>query len=277
MSSNGPVPEEISAYIERGRAAVRIEGAEPVYVAKGPDAFLILHGWCATAESVRFLTAGASEAGFSVLAPTLPGHGTSGEDMRQFGPLDWVRAAAEALEMLSRHHGKVFVIGTSMGGALGLQLAALNPERVAGLMTVNGAIFLNDPSFAMAVLSGSPSDTLPGWESTAYMGPPVPEITYAARSCKSGADLLAMCALARDALPRVSAPLLVMHSVNDQFVPPACAEEIVERVGSQTKELAWLTRSLHAAHLDLDRERIVALVTGMAARLAGVRQDGPTV
>jgi len=265
------VPEELRDYIERGRNAVQIEGAEPVYVRKGPDAFLILHGWCATAESVRFLTAGVLAAGFSVLAPTLPGHGTSAEDLRRFGPLDWVRAGVEALEMLKRSHRYVFIIGTSMGGALGLQLAALKPELVAGLMSVNGAIFLDNPDFAISVLSGDPTGILPGWEKTAFMGQPVPEITYTARSCKSGADLLAMCTMARDVVPRVMAPLLVMHSVDDQFVPPACAEEIIQRTGSASKELVWLSRSLHAAHLDLDRDRIVSLVTEMASGILDAR------
>ncbi len=101
------------------------------------------------------------------------------------------------------------------------------------------------------------------------MGEPVPEITYSARSCKSGADLLAMCTMARDVVPQVVAPLLVMHSVDDQFVPPACADEIIRRTGSTLKELVWLTQSLHAAHLDVDRKRIVSLVTAFAAGLVG--------
>lgn len=49
---------ELEVHLVRGRAAVTIPGAEPVFINKGNFAFLMLHGWCATAESVRFLTAG---------------------------------------------------------------------------------------------------------------------------------------------------------------------------------------------------------------------------
>lgn len=253
------LPSDVENYLIKGRAAVRASGTEPVHIDKGEDAFLVLHGWCATAESVRFLTAGIVAEGFSVLAPTLPGHGTSPDDMQRFGPLDWIAAGREALELLARHHRRVTLLGTSMGGTLALQLAALMPEVVSGLVTVNAPLFLANPDFAVAVMSGRATDALPGWERTEFMGPPVPEFTYSKRSRKSGADLLAMAALAREALPRVVAPLLVLHSIKDQVVPISSAEEIVARAGSASKSLVLLTHSLHAAQLDQDRDRIVEL------------------
>lgn len=262
MTFPRPVPVEIDAYLAKGRATVHAPGTEPVYVAGDDDAFLVLHGWCASAESVRFLTAGIATAGYSVLAPTLPGHGTSAEDMQRFGPLDWVAAGLEAMMLLGRHHKKLTIVGTSMGGTLALQLAALAPEKVAGLVTVNTPIFLSNSGFALDVMSGPASEALPGWESTAFMGTPVPEFTYTHRSRKSSADLLTMASLAREILPCVRAPLLVLHSVHDQIVPFSCAEEIVARAGSSVKSLVPLTRSLHAAHLDQDRDQIVALATG---------------
>lgn len=260
------VPYDVGTYILKESAAGRVPGTEPVYVNNGEDAFLVLHGWCATAESVRFLTAGVLAEGFSVLAPTLPGHGTSSDDMQRFGPLDWIAAGREALELLSRHHRRVTLLGTSMGGTLSLQLAALLPEVVSSVVTVNAPLFLANPDFAVAVMTGHPSEALPGWERTEFMGAPVPEFTYSERSRKSGADLLAMAALAREALPRVSAPLLVLHSIDDQVVPFSSAEEIVARTGSASKSLVPLSRSLHAAQLDQDRDRIVELAVAMATQ-----------
>jgi carboxylesterase len=146
-----------------------------------------------------------------------------------------------------------------MGGTLALQLAALIPEAVSGVVTVNAPLFLGNPEFACAVMSGRPADPLPGWDRTEFMGSPVPEFTYSQRSRKSGADLLAMAALAREALPRVVAPLLALHSLNDQVVPLSSAEEIIGRAGSAVKSLVPLTRSMHAAQLDQDRDRIVEL------------------
>ena len=80
---------------------------------------------------------------------------------------------------------------------------------------------------------------------------------------------MTMCALAREALPRVTVPLQVLHSVQDQVVPTDCAQEITARCGSTSKSLTWLERSFHAAQLDLDRDLIVSLAVA-TARQVGV-------
>lgn len=263
--THAAMPPALAALIARGRAAVTIPGAEPVYVQGGEDAFLVLHGWCSSAQSVRFLTAGLAAKGFSVLAPTLPGHGTDPQDMMRYGPFDWVAAGLQALTCLRDTHRSVHVLGTSMGGALALLLAALAPDRVASVTTVNGAVLLDSPEIAMHILSGAPGDFLPGWSETLMMGPAVPEITYRTRTCKSGADLMTMLALAREALPRVVSPLQVLHSLHDEIVPKASAEKIHANAGSTRKLLFWLENSYHAAQLDLDRDRIVELASAMAA------------
>lgn len=85
-----------------------------------------------------------------------------------------------------------------MGGTLALQLAALAPGDVDGVVTVNAPLFLANPGFAVDIMSGPPAGSLPGWERTAFMGTPVPEFTYTQRSKKSSSDLLAMAALASE-------------------------------------------------------------------------------
>ena len=251
------VHKDITDYVARGRAAVTIPGAEPVFVNVGPAAFLILHGWCASAESVRFLTAGLAEVGYSVLAPTLPGHGTTATDMLRFGPSDWIAAAREAAQLLGRTHHTVYVLGVSMGGSLALQLAALEPEIIKATVTVNAPVFLANPELARTFMAGSAEELLPGWETPQFVGPPEPEICYPARSRKSGIDLYAMTGLANDLLPAVTSPLLVLQSTKDQIVPKENADAIVLRAKSQVKKVVWLDRSRHSSQLDLDRERIV--------------------
>ena len=105
----------------------------------------MLHGWGATAQSLRLLAEGIAAAGYSVLVPTLPGHGTSATQMMGTGPLDWIAAARAALQLLSSHFKEVYILGVSMGGALTLQLASLEQSAVQGIITVNAPIFFDRP------------------------------------------------------------------------------------------------------------------------------------
>lgn len=246
----------LTEQMERMAARVAIPGAEPYFLPGSTGtAVLALHGWSASAESLRFLAQGMAAAGHAVMVPTLPGHGTSAGDMVRFGPLDWVAAAREALELLRPRFQHIVVLGVSMGGALALQLAG--STQIDAVVTVNAPIFMDRPSFAQEIVSAS-DRPLEGWRVPAFFGPEVPEISYPERQKKSGSDLYAMCALAREVLPLISAPLLAFQSVLDPVVPKACADEIIARAGSAQKQVVWLDQSYHVSQLDIDRDRIVS-------------------
>jgi carboxylesterase len=249
--------DAIRRYVNAQRAGVTLPGAEPVFLPGERTAFLILHGWAATPESVRFLIKRLSEGGHSILAPVLPGHGTSAEDLTRTGPLDWIGAAREALNLLSDAYGPVHVLGVSMGGALGLQLAAIEAQHVLSLTTVNAPMFLDSPQYALELMTGPPEELLSFSQGPLCLGPPVDEITYPKRSRKSGIDIMAMAGLARAALPMIQAPLLILQSVQDPVVVKANADTILEKAGSSCKRVEWLHNSLHASQLDLDRDAIV--------------------
>lgn len=248
----------MSDYLAEQGARIRIAGAEPYLLSGSTDiAFLALHGWAASAESLRFVAQGLFAAGHTVLVPTLPGHGTSPADMVRFGPVDWNAAAEEGLKVLRQQFEKVFVLGVSMGGALALQLAATNGNEIAGVVTVNAPVLMSRPEFAREIASAPSGASLGGWQIPAFKGPEVPEISYPVRYKKSGADLYAMCGIAREILPLVISPLLILQALADPVVPQASAEEILENAGSTDKQIVWLDNSYHVSQLDLDRDRIV--------------------
>jgi pimeloyl-ACP methyl ester carboxylesterase len=137
----------------------------------------------------------------------------------------------------------------------------LHPDQLtaAALVTVNPPVFLDRPQFAIDLMSGPANDMMPAWPGPTFVGPPVEQITCPERSRKSGIDLLTMTALAREALPLVKAPLLVVQSGQDIVVRRANAGKILARSGSSSKRVAWLHNSLHISQLDLDREEVVRL------------------
>lgn len=253
---------------------VRIAGSEATFIRRGEEAFLLLHGWGASAESLRFLASGVATAGYSALSPTYPGHGTDILDMMRTGPCDWLESATDALSALSGRYGRVYVLGVSMGGCLALQLASLMPDTVAGVVTVNAPVFLGRPSYVKALLSGTLDGTVAFAEEPSFIGEPVQEITYGHRSRKSGIDLITMAALSWEVLPLVQAPLLIFQSVLDRQVSKESAVEILAFAGSKTKTIVWLENSYHASQLDLDKEILIARSIDFAKSVEPARQGG---
>ncbi len=258
------ITEILTATSER----VTIAGSEATFISRGEEAFLLLHGWGASAESLRFLAAGVAAAGYSALSPTYPGHGTDIVDMMKTGPRDWLASAQDALGVLSGRYGRVYILGVSMGGCLALQLASLRPDLVAAVVTVNAPVFLGRPSYAKELLSGTLDGTLALAEGPSCVGEQVHEITYGQRSRKSGIDLITMSALSWEILPLVEAPLLIFQSVLDDQVCKESAEEILLFAGSNVKKIVWLNNSYHTSQLDIDRETIIACGVDFARSVA---------
>ncbi|MBX5193552.1 alpha/beta fold hydrolase [Rhizobium sp. NZLR3b] len=259
---------DIDRYIETQAARVTIDEAKPFFRrGGGASAFLILHGWSASAESTRFIADGLAKEGYSVLAPTLPGHGSTAEDMGNVGPVEWFKAAHQAAELLFGAYGRLHILGISMGGALAIQLAACAPDLVRSLTTVNAPVAMRSASFAGDIVGPSSDRYLEGWSRAEFFGPAVPEITYQQRLKKSGADLYAMCGLARDLLSEIHCPALVFQSIRDKVVPSSNAEEILDRINSVTKRAVYLDKSFHVSQLDVDRDTVIAEVAAFAAAI----------
>lgn len=259
---------DIDRYLETQAARVTVDEARPYFrSAVGSSAFLLLHGWSASPESLRFLADGLVKAGFPVLAPTLSGHGASAEDMGRSGPVDWFREAHEAARLLADVFGQVHVLGVSMGGALAIQLAACAPHLVKSLTTVNAPVFMRSATFAEDVVNASSGPYLEHWSQAQFFGPPVAEFAYRNRLKKSGADLYAMCGLARDLLAQVYCPTLVCQSIRDTIVPSSNAEEILDRINAVSKRAVYLDKSFHVSQLDIDRDVVVAEAVAFAREI----------
>ena len=87
--------------------------------------------------------------------------------------------------------------------------------------------------------------------------PEAKESCYEQVPVPAASELTRLLKVMREALPRVSAPALVIASREDHVVPePANAHYIMANLGSRDKELLWLENSYHVATLDNDAEFI---------------------
>ncbi|MFS8197800.1 alpha/beta fold hydrolase [Streptomyces sp. CWNU-52B] len=207
------------------------------------------------------------------------GHGGSPAPAGPYRLGDLVDDAVALLDSLDIE--SVDVVGVSLGGTVGLALAADHPERVRSLVTVNAPAFADDPDFwhgraatvrerGMAAVTGG---LLGRWYSPAVADAPSALVTDTVAGVgRLDAEGYAACCEAiattdlRGRLAGIRCPVLVVHGTADAVVPAHHARTIADTVpGARHLALAG------AGHLLTQEipDRLHALLTEHWAGAAG--------
>jgi epoxide hydrolase A/B len=117
---------------------VTTNGVRLFCVEAGPPAgpmVLLLHGFPELAYSWRFQVAALGAAGFHVVAPDLPGYGSSDKPDVTYD-CEWINACLIGL-IDACGHERAVVAGHDWGGILVWTMARQHPARIAGVIGVN--------------------------------------------------------------------------------------------------------------------------------------------
>ncbi|MCC7360369.1 MAG: alpha/beta fold hydrolase [Anaerolineales bacterium] len=244
-------------------------GAEPFFQRGGPVGALLIHGFTGTPREVRPVGDALAAEGHTVLGVRLAQHATQPQDMFRSHWRDWYAAVLDGYWLLRGQCEMIFAIGLSMGGALALCLAADAPLAGVAVLATPSLPFVNAMGwrarYARWISYGLPF---------ARKGPPSPtgdplHLAYPQYPVRAIPQLRMVVTAAAEALPRITAPALVIHSHGDEAVPDANAEYILAHLGSAQKELVWLERSGHILPEDVEREVVFDRLR------AFVRADAP--
>lgn len=236
-------------------------------------AALLLHGLTGTPDEMRPFAEALGSRGLAVSTPLLAGHDDLAA-LERTGWRDWYAGANAALDALRANGARVLVVGFSLGGLLGLRLAALRPADVTAIATVS--VPLGMPAWQRAAITGLSrlrTGPLGRWIGSLPTGGP--DMRRGGGAPGRGAlpfpALAQLLALQREVdalLPFVVAPLLAMHGALDRTADPADSARLVQRVGSPRAARRLLPESFHMVGLDIDRDAAVAaLVTFALAEL----------
>jgi carboxylesterase len=228
-------------------------GCEPFAFEGGPAGILLLHGFTGNPASLRRIGQWLSARGHAVSCPLLSGHGRDWRDLASPRWTDWAAEAEYALRELAGRSQGVVILALSFGAVPGLHLAARLPELVRGIAVVNP--YLRDrritlTPFLWPVIPPRPAV---GNDIKKEGEDELPSERIPVRGLAEVARFQRM--VARD-LPSVRQPLLVFASAEDHVVPKGNTAWLLQRVGSERKELVRLSNSYHVATLDHDAELI---------------------
>jgi carboxylesterase len=210
-----------------------LPGAEPFALDGGDAAVLLMHGFSGSCSEIRELGHDLHAAGFSVIAPVLAGHGTVPEDLADVTRDDFFETAESAYQEALKRFSRVYVVGLSMGGALALHIAARH--NIPALVTISTPVFMSrlvSLSVPIAMRWAPRRKVISNY--AAWRGEVVGYTTTPLSSLGVFLDVLKTV---RRELPRVRAPLLIIHSTSDQTVPAANAPFIAAHVSSHAKEV----------------------------------------
>ena len=206
-------------------------GAEPFELAGTDAGVLLMHGFSGSCSEIRALGRTLNEAGYGVLAPALAGHGTSPNDLLNIRPEDFFASADAAYHEVRKRYSRVYVVGLSLGGTLGLHLATRYP--LEGVVTISAPVFMSRlVSLSVPVAKRFMPERNVISNYSAWRGEVVGYRTTPISSIGVFMDVLAAV---KGELPEVTVPMLVIHSTGDQTVPVANAPYIASRVASAEK------------------------------------------
>jgi carboxylesterase len=206
-------------------------GAEPFfYRGNGKVGCLCLHGFTASPDEVRWLGECLSGAGVTTYGPRLFAHGYRNQDMLRVRWEDWYMSALDAYHVLKNQCEQIFVAGLSMGGLLSLMLAS--QVETAGVIAMAAPLYTyptNPPLELAPFLKWVRRWNVVG-ENQALIDrlaaeqprrgfPAVGRVRYDLWSTHAIGEFYKTSLLAFDALPHITAPMLLVYAPKDDAVP----------------------------------------------------------
>ena len=225
-----------------------IPTAEPFFFPGNKIGCLLTHGFTGSPKEMRWLGEYLAEQGFTVLGVRLAGHATNPEDMIRTRYPDWMHSVEDGYHLLKGHVDQVVLVGLSMGGVLSLLMAT--KLNVAGVIAMSAPYKLDDPRIQYAKAASRTVKFIPkgddepgsGWfDKDAWRG----QVSYPENPVRSVAELDALMAEMRAALPTLNVPTLLVHSRNDTYVPQDSMDNIYAALTLTDKEKMWVTQSGH--------------------------------
>lgn len=249
---------------------------------------LLLHGITGAPVEMKFIARRLMRAGYSVMAPLLPGHGEDLATLRRTRWTDWFEGAADAAERFAGGCDEMHVAGICAGGLLGLRVALEN--RSVRSVAVYSPLLLYDGwnaplhyrygQYAVPVAVrlgvsrfisirerhpfGIKSDRI---RRLLMDTPEGLRGTLPAFPVDTLHQTYALYRWTRQHLPEMTTPTLLIHSRQDDLSGPRNPIHIARHIGGPCR-IEWLENSYHMIHVDQEHN-IVADLTRRFFEQAG--------
>lgn len=231
------------------------------YEAKGDKVVLLIHGFTDTPFYLRELGKYLALRSLSAYGVRLPGHGTNLENFAKCIYPDWQEAVFSAYQELVRRYQSVFLIGSSFGGNLAIDLSSRHKRGIAKIVTIGTPLrfyFQRLSNFLLPLAKRIMKYHKKSWVAKKKNDQQIDgEGIYNKIPLKTLQQFITFVnKYTTKELPLIKLPVLVIHSKKDVVIPPKSAQIIYDHLGSKEKELWWLEKSYHDPLVDYPNEEL---------------------
>lgn len=247
---------------------------------EGDTALLFLHGFTGTPSEV-YPTALLlhQQCGFTVSGITLPGHGTTPEELDNTTWRDWTSAVDDELTRLKAIYKNLFIGGLSLGGLLSLY-AAVQHEQLSGVISINAPVFVRNPcktSWFVSALSPLLHIIKPYYpKADIENGLELEKLGRHAYRCypiKAFSHMLKLRRLAMGGLSFISCPVLLMQAMQDEVVNTGSGRYLANRLKNTRVDYVELENSGHVATMGAETALIAEAMGQFVARTINIKGD----
>lgn len=257
-------------------------GEKGIFKKAGKTGLLIIHGFSGTPGEVLDFGNQLWKENITIAIPQLAGHCSSERALKSSNRHDWYESVKNAYELLAEHCDQVYVAGLSVGGLLGLKLAAEKKEKLAGVILLSLVFFYDGwnmsklkINFLMPFIIHTPLRFLMAFKERSPYGikdervrQSIELIMKSQRSNASeqigvmkisGASLKEVNNLIRDTkrlLPHIHCPALIIHSLEDDMASIKNAEFLQRKIGTKQIQLCYLNDCYHVITLDKKKNEV---------------------
>ncbi|MDD2690082.1 MAG: alpha/beta fold hydrolase [Candidatus Omnitrophica bacterium] len=254
---------------------------------KGQDkAVLLIHGITGTPSEMRYFAQGLHKRGYSVFCNTLPRHCASLDELKKVTWQEIADCCINDFKRLKEEYPKVFISGLSMGALMGVHLAYLFGQEVAGIVALAPTLFYDGWAlhkgrvlikfiWQVPFLRNS-IDIREDWpyglkdESMRevigrfYKNAKANE--FSKKTLLFGSPFFPLACLYQHSLfaeamkkeiPFVNNPILILHSEEDDMVSIRNARYLLNHIGSREKSLVALDDSYHMITIDKQKDKVI--------------------
>jgi len=247
---------------------------ELTHAEKPSKAILLFHGMTGSPFELRKYAKTLHNAGYDVFAYCLPGHGDHPVDIYTVSWQDWVDFSNEKYDTLRGQYESFFLGGLCLGAVIALNLAETRND-VTGIIGLSTTLFLDGWTIPWYYdsLIGIAMHTILRYYYTFPEREPYGIKNESTRrkvanimkkntvaldnypmSCIY--ELLELSKNTRKNISKVTAPILLMHSTEDDLTSTKSSQFVYDNISSESKEYILLNDSYHLVIYDNEKEMV---------------------